>query len=256
MHALSAAQLLTAWEQGQGQPSFQRALILLSIACPEVTTDELAQLSIGARDARLLDLRESTFGSQLVSLSNCSACGEQLEFSFKAEEIRQASESEKAKEIREGSNKEAFPTLSIYLKEYEVLFRLPNSLDLAAIASSHNMSASQKLLLQRCILSVRLCDQEINSSQLPVEVLEAISARMEEEDPQANVQLNLSCLQCGHLWPAAFDIESFFWTELQVWAERLLQEVHVIARAYGWREADILAMSPYRRQFYLGILSG
>lgn len=256
MRALSAAQLLMAWEQGQGQPSFQRALILLSIACPELTSDRLAQLSIGERDARLLGLRELTFGSQLVSLTNCSACGEQLEFSFKAEEIRPDCENDTAKGLHSEGNEEAFSTLAIYLQEYEVLFRLPNSLDLAAIARTLDVTASQQLLLQRCILSARFRDQEINSSQLPAQVLEAISARMDEADPQANVQLNLSCVQCGHRWQAVFDIESFFWAELQVWAERLLQEVHVLARAYGWREVDILAMSPYRRQFYLGMLSG
>jgi hypothetical protein len=256
MRALSAAQLLMAWEQGQGQASFQRALILLSIAYPELTTDELAHLSIGERDKRLLGLRELTFGSQLVSLVNCPACGEQLEFSFKAEEICLASESEKAKELRGVGNDEISPTLSVYLQEYEVLFRLPNSLDLAAIAKSHNMTANQQLLLQRCILSARLRDEEINASQLPANLLEAITLRMDEADPQANVQLNLSCLQCRHIWQAVFDIESFFWAELQVWAERLLQEVHILARAYGWREADILALSPYRRQFYLGMISG
>jgi hypothetical protein len=256
MNALSAAQLLVAWERGQGQSSIQRALILLSIACPELTRDQLAQLSIGERDRRLLDLRELTFGGQLVSLAKCSACGQQLELSFNAEEIRQDCESEKAKGLRGVCDTQADSRLSIYLQEYEVLFRLPNSLDLVAIAGSQSIAASQQLILQRCILSARLLDEEISSAQLPAPVLEAISACMEEADPQANVQLNLSCIQCGHEWQAVFDIESFFWAELQVWAERLLREVHVLASAYGWRETAILAMSPYRRQFYLGMLSG
>jgi hypothetical protein len=28
-------------------------------------------------------------------------------------------------------------------------------------------------------------------------------------------------------------------------------EVHVLARAYGWHEADIINMHPHRRRFYL-----
>jgi hypothetical protein len=256
MRALSAVELLEAWERGRGQPSFQRALILLSVACPELTTDQLAQLSIGERDAQLLALRQLTFGSQLVSLANCSSCGQQLEVSFQVEEIRLASEADPAKEMQGAFGKEAFKPLSTNRNDYEVLFRLPNSLDLAALAGSLDTSAGQQLLLQRCVLSARHLDVEVNASQLPAEILETIASRMEEADPQANVQLNLSCLQCGHLWQAVFDIESFFWTELQVWAERLLREVHLLARAYGWREADILAMSPYRRQVYLGMVSG
>ena len=34
-------------------------------------------------------------------------------------------------------------------------------------------------------------------------------------------------------------------------ATRLLGEVHTLARAYHWREAEILAMSSRRRQAYL-----
>jgi hypothetical protein len=254
MRALPATELLSAWERGQGQPSFQRALILLALACPESTADALAQLSLGERDGRLLELRQLTFGSQLVSLANCPACGEPLEFSCSAEEIRAAGESEKANQAEGSEPQEDRQTLSICSEGYEVLFRLPNSLDLAALADSQ--TASQQLLLQRCVLSARQLDDEVSCSQLPAEVLGAIAARMEEADPQANVQMNLSCVTCGHQWQTLFDIEAFFWAELQVWAERLLQEVHVLARAYGWREADILAMTAYRRHFYLGMVSG
>ena len=38
-------------------------------------------------------------------------------------------------------------------------------------------------------------------------------------------------------------------------AKRLLGEVHQLARAYGWPEATILAMSSRRRHFYLELVS-
>jgi hypothetical protein len=38
---------------------------------------------------------------------------------------------------------------------------------------------------------------------------------------------------------------------LTTWVRRLLREVHTLALAYGWREADILNMSARRRRFYL-----
>ena len=70
------------------------------------------------------------------------------------------------------------------------------------------------------------------------------------------LELALSCPSCRHQWQATFDIVSFFWSEINAWAHRSLQEVHTLALAYGWREADILAMSPWRRQFYLKMVSG
>ena len=38
---------------------------------------------------------------------------------------------------------------------------------------------------------------------------------------------------------------------MHAWARRTLRDVHVLARAYGWREADVLALSPTRRQIYV-----
>ena len=74
---------------------------------------------------------------------------------------------------------------------------------------------------------------------------------MVEHDPQAEVLMPLTCPNCEHSWHSLFDIVSFFWTELTSQAKQLLQEVHVLARFYGWREADILAMTTVRRRFYL-----
>ena len=51
------------------------------------------------------------------------------------------------------------------------------------------------------------------------------------------------------------DVAAFFWTELNAWAVRLLREIHALASAYGWREADILALSPKRRDLYLELIS-
>ncbi|HTG14484.1 MAG TPA: hypothetical protein VK747_04360 [Blastocatellia bacterium] len=96
MRGMTAADLLSAWEQGVGQPSFRRALILLSAACPEVPAEQLARLSIGERDAYLLALRESILGPDLVSVASCSACGEQLEFACKTNDIRRTSRADPA----------------------------------------------------------------------------------------------------------------------------------------------------------------
>ena len=108
---------------------------------------------------------------------------------------------------------------------------------------------------QRCLLSARYRDTEVSVEELPVEIVEAIAAKMESADPQADVELQPECAQCGHRWQTAFDIESFFWNEIQAWAARTMREVHTLARAYGWREADILNMSPQRRRFYLEMLA-
>lgn len=68
---------------------------------------------------------------------------------------------------------------------------------------------------------------------------------------QRQKESSLTCPSCNHGWHALFDIVSFFWSEIQSWASRIMREVHLLASAYGWRETDILAMSPLRRRLYL-----
>jgi hypothetical protein len=254
MRGLTAAELLAAWEQGVGQPPFRRALVLLAAARPDCSIEQLARLSIGQRDARLLELRERTFGSRLVSVAPCADCGEQLEFTFEANEIRAAPpvDSTPQPSAVEGAGPQA---LSLSLNGYDISFRLPASTDLEAIAEIAEPAAAQRVVLRRCIEAATFDGAAVSFSDLPADLLAVVAARMEEADPQANVQLNLTCVRCGKQWQAVFDIESFLWAELTRWAERLLLDVHQLARAYGWREADILAMSPHRRRFYLDLLS-
>jgi hypothetical protein len=48
-----------------------------------------------------------------------------------------------------------------------------------------------------------------------------------------------------------FDVADYLWQELHAWAKDVLRSVHALAVAYGWREADVLALSPTRRRIYL-----
>ena len=70
-------------------------------------------------------------------------------------------------------------------------------------------------------------------------------------DPAAAAVINLDCPGCGRRWSAPFELAEFVWTEVDRCARRLLADVHTLASAYGWREADVLAVSPARRAFYL-----
>lgn len=239
MRELLTSTLIDIWERGSVEPLTERALTVLAAACPELETDTLADLSIGGRDGLLLSVRESTFGSRVEAVTSCPECSEQLELDFELDDLR----------VRE----ELPPAGSIALSvdEYDLSFRLPNSRDLMIAGALIEADSIRSTLLERCLLSARRQDQEVPSEQLP----DAIVARLEEEmlalDGQANVQVELHCPACRRGWLAAFDILSFFWNELDAWAQRVLLEVHTLASAYGWREKDILEMSAVRRNLYL-----
>lgn len=261
MRDLTVAQWLEVWEHGLSQPAFQRPLLLLAAVYPEQSPESLARLSIGQRDACLLTLRERTFGSSLTSLTACPHCGERAELSFTIADIRATTPVSSADQSSELG-------IELGLAGYKVAFRLPNSLDLAAVSSANSVEAARNTLLTRCVLSIQgeskndLSPGEkrekspLPTNQLPEQVASAIIERMAQLDPQADTQLAMRCPACERPWQATFDIAAFFWSELDVWAQRLLREVHTLALAYGWREADILAMSSTRRQAYLTLLAG
>jgi hypothetical protein len=238
MRALSATELLDLWERGLRQPPARRALALLEAAQPDLRPSEIAALPIGRRDAHLLELRELLLGGDLTVVIGCPACGEQLDSTFRTVDLR-----------AEATAVE--PAQGLEVDGYRVAFRLPASDDLIALSRATDRAAARRMLLDRCVLEAERNGERTDAASLPEHVVAAVAARMAAADPQADVELALSCPACEHAWHAAFDVAGFFWQEIHAWAKSTLRSVHALARTYGWRETDVLALSPTRRQIYL-----
>lgn len=239
MQPFSATELLDLWERACTLPQRRRPAALLSVGAPEPPVDDLASLTVGARDAALLVLREQLFGSHLAVLADCPGCGAHLEAACTTGALRAPQPAE------------ANGPLSFHQGEWEILFRLPTTGDLDLLRSDSDLETNRALLLEQCVFDARQAEHDVPIHELPPEIVTALGEAIADADPQADVQLALVCPQCGHRWNAPFDIASFLWAELEAGVQRLLQEVHDLARAYGWSETDILAMSAVRRNAYL-----
>lgn len=238
---ISAAKLLQVWERGQLQAPVEKALTLLAAAYPDATREKLAALTIGERDTGLLSLREQLFGAQLSSLTDCPACGEQLELNFNVADLRASSSS---------------PDLSLHLSHsgYELELRVPTSLDLLQLTDCTTVAEMRGRLFERCVVRIVGGESVERAREMPAEIVELAIERIGEADPQADVEVDLTCPECSHEWQTGFDIVSYLWSELQSWAGQMMREVSVLASNFGWRESDILNMSPQRRRGYLEIL--
>jgi hypothetical protein len=268
MHPLTASDVLAVWERGQGLHPVDRALILLAAAQPELSWEQLARLPIGQRDSLLLALHERTFGPRLASFAECPRCGEKLELDcaglYGQNAEKGAGEREGglrlAKTARqpEHASGPAPADQQALISGHAIQFRLPDSFDLAAMAGCRDPQEARRLLLERCVVqAARQADGlPVAASQLPPEVVGGLAEKMVQADPGAEIALDLSCPACDHRWQIAFDIVTFFWAEMDNLAKRLLRDVHTLAHAYGWREADILALSAARRQAYLDLVGG
>lgn len=235
----TSAQLLDAWEAGSAARPARRPIALLTAAYPDQPPEDLARLSIGERDARLLALRNQLFGPELACTGACPRCAERLELSFQVADIL----------IPAPAVPKATP-LTITVGRYEVTVRLPDSTDLEALVPGSGADLAG-ILLGRCLLDARRDGRRCPHARLPQSVVLAVARQMAHADPQGDVELALTCPGCHHEWLAPFDIAAFLWLEVDAWARRLLDEVACLARAFGWREADVLALGPRRRGYYL-----
>lgn len=233
MRFLDAARLLGIWERGLELSSPRRALALLEAAFPDKGADGLAALPVGRRDDLLLQVHEHLFGSELTLLAACPVCGEELESVVRIGDLR----------VEAGAD-ESVQMLSV--GNDGIVFHAPTAGDL--IDLPHDPDQACHALLVRCVDSA---PEGTDLESWSTANTETIAAAMATADPQARRDIGLACAACDHRWVSAFDIASFLWREIEAWAQRTVREVHALARAYAWREQDILALSPTRRQMYL-----
>lgn len=239
MRALSAVDIMRLWEHGDREGPVEHALSMLIACGAGGSRAELAGLPLGARDARLLRLRELTFGGELRFLVGCPACGKRLELGASTAALQSPEE----------PSPELGPPLDLPEDGLRARVRPATSEDLAAAARTRSTEAARRCLVERCV--TREDGAPLDAGALSEAAFTRISERMAEADPQAEILFSLACPECGHTWSALFDVPAFLAREIGAAARRLLTEVDTLARTYHWREADILAMGSRRRRAYL-----
>jgi hypothetical protein len=231
---LSEQEMLAVWEAGQGRHPIERAVLLAMIAAPQRTWDEVYALPLGERDSLLMDLRARLFGETVGMTTPCPACGEGLEIRVALSDLGHRRPEERIP---------AAP-FELVVDGRSFAVRPPASRDLAAIVGLSDPREARARLVSSCV-------RAMDPGDLSDEHVAAVAAAMLAADPQAEVVTPLRCPACAHESQLLFDSGAFLWEELEDVALHLLLDVGTLARAYHWSEADILALSPTRRTFYL-----
>ena len=240
-------------ETAGGSLPCERATALLARCLTDVDggEDTARELTIGDREALLLHLRRLAFGETVDCVLRCprAECGERLELTLRVKDLL-LSPYEDARSSYDA-------TLAVDGTRYDVAFRLPRSddLDHAAAIARTDPPAGALELLRRCLMTVDVGGSPVSVDALPEAARAAIAGAMVERDPQAELELDLSCPACEAPFEAIFDTATFFLQELDARARRLLREVHALALRYHWSETDILSMPAWRRAQYLELLS-
>lgn len=235
---MHASEILQIWECSHRGSLTAAAVAMLARAHPDMSPESCDALPIGARDQALLRLRERIFGPHLVCRADCPDCGDPLEFDTTTATLRIGAATPGEHVVERG--------------DVRVALRPPGSGDVAAAAADPDAHRS---LLRRCVIAVWRGGEACSIEQVDPEMWDALGAALTELDPGADLRFALACPSCRREWSAPFDIVAILRDELTAFATRTLRDVDTLARAYGWREADILALSPLRRRLYLDLLS-
>ena len=256
---LDAEALLRLWECALGQPAGARDDALLQAS----TDDAEPTPTVGERNARLVALHAGLFGREIELLSHCPACDTVAQFTADCERL--------AAQMRPFSDNATPHRLE--LQGHVIEFRLPNSVDLAIAAATTTTTkattmiaalgdnvdactdAFTQLLLDRCVLTCTREGAEAPAREAPATVLNALSQQMETLDPGASVSFALKCPQCATRWQAPLDVGELVWQKVRAAAERVLLDIDVLARAYGWTEREVLRLNPLRRAAYLQLVT-
>ena len=237
MRALTAPDIIRLWETAFRHHPVDRALAMLQAALPERSRDQLAELTLGQRDNLLLALRRATFGNVLPGTSECPGCRRTIEFDLDCGALLAGHDDPHPEQLD--------------LDGYRITVRPLNSFDLAAAARAGSVAESRAVLLERCVSEARFRDRPIAAEALPAAIERRVAESTLASDSGAETLLSLDCPDCRHSWQSPLDIVQVLWLEISARAQRLLTEVHLLAKAYGWRERDIFELSPERRAAYL-----
>jgi hypothetical protein len=223
----TASLLLDLWEHAHGQLPAVRALDLLTVLGRR--TDDAATLSAGERDRAVLAVHAEQFGGVIDAVAACPECGEMLDVTVTVDQL----------DLRDAVTRE----LTVSVDGTDAVVRVPTAADLAT------GPADGAALLDRCIVSVS------GAAPLSASLRDAVEAALADADPAAEITLGLSCPACGADWVELLDPPAFAWAEVEKAVRNVVVDVRDLARAYGWSERDIVAMSASRRQLYLDALA-
>ena len=231
MKTPAASVWLDAWERCMSAPPVRRPTLLLEAFHGEDA--DPGQWELGRREAALLRLRSALFGVSADSVVACPQCAKLSEFTVDTEWLLA------------GEPKDPPAPVKVNAAGARATFRLPTGNDLEAAAKVAS-SGRRQFLLAKC-----LAEGDAPSDGWTTEFYEAAAEKMSEADPLGNITFALQCAECAHHWQVPFDAGSFLWTELNAWAARMMSEIHLLAMTYGWTEAEIIALPPNRRRYYL-----
>jgi hypothetical protein len=228
-----AAALLDFWEASRSAPPHRFADALLRMALPESEHAALSGMGLGERDRLLCEMRRAWFGARLESLNACSHCGAGMETDVDIDALLQAVPAPRAMEDWSWQGR-AYALTPLRCAD--------------ALAPAE--SAREGYAGLRPCLPAELSPGEVRGLLEDPEARASLESHLEALDPFAVIWIEASCPDCRQSQSFTLDPVEWLRYDLEKWSEALLEDIHLLARAYGWSEDGILRLPSLRRAWY------
>jgi len=242
---VSTAQLMQLWESARAAPSCQFGVVILRFAAPELSEEQLLNMSTGARDGLLLRVRLQWFGPLVQSSTPCTSCKLPIEADLDLQQFTPPL-----------TLKAPYSECSYKGKTIRVRgLRVKDEIEYATRGLSGAKATSfilDKVIAKQCFDRQNVLKEIENDPAF----FKQIEEHMEIADPWATVWLNLACQECKAEHSLLFDIKDILYNDLQNWFAEIMEQIHILARAYGWSEQEILSLSSQRRLWYCRRVTG
>jgi hypothetical protein len=190
-----------------------------------------AALPVGDVDALVCELRAEVLGDRMIVEGRCPACSTAVDVDFCLQAFRE----HRRTRCPRGVAPVTAPGWWA-LARHDATFRLPTAADVLAVEDEDDPAAA---LAARCVRGA--------AGRATLRAAEHAMAML---GPTLRDDVEGACPDCSATVPLDVDVRELCLQELRFLAHGVLEDVHVLAGAYGWSEQAILDLPVRRRSAY------
>jgi hypothetical protein len=233
---VDGAQVVSAWEAAAALPPVARGVALLERAGLVDDLDAGLDLPVGESAALAARLYADAFGDVVDGLVACAECAMVLDVTVPLRALPAA---------------HGDATTVVAPDGRELRVRAPTTRDLLAAGDRADPA---RALLAACVSAPG--GAPASADELGDEALGLVDGAAEDLAGAAAIVVRATCPECGADVAASVDVGALLWDRVARAAGEALDEVAELAAAFGWSEADVLALTPLRRAAYLVLARG
>lgn len=219
---------------GQSRPA--RVTEVLTLAYQDLGADAARRISSAGREWLLQRAASRFHGGRRWFETTCQACGEPFDLEVLLDRVPRADPGP------------GFPVADVVTSLGPRRFEAPNGRHEEAFAKTQ-AGDPRRVFAALCGMSD---EAEAEAIRFTEDDLVGIDAALEATSPEIADGVDATCPACQASTLTRIDPLGFAFPK----PATILGEVHLLARAYGWGEAEILALPVPRRRAYADLIKG